>query len=101
MRPPIPGRNLLANFVLATLLVAAQLGAVAHAFEHEPGTTQTKVCAACVAATNLGSATVGQSSTLLLAPARFFFAPARVPAVLSVSLPAARQRGPPPHLPTP
>jgi hypothetical protein len=55
-----------------------------HAFEHEPGTTQTKVCAACVAATNIGSATVGQSSTLLLAPARFFFAPARVPAVLSV-----------------
>jgi hypothetical protein len=101
MRPPVPGSHLLANFVLAALLVTAQLGAVVHAFEHEPGTPQAKVCATCVAATNLGAATVGQPSTLLLAPGRFVFAPATVTAVLSVSLPAARQRGPPLPAPTP
>lgn len=101
MRPPLPKRHLLANLLFAALLVAAQLGTVVHAFEHDPGTPQAKVCATCVAAANLGSAAVGEPAVLLLAPARFVFTPAPAPAVLSVSIPAARQRGPPLPLPTP
>jgi hypothetical protein len=101
MRPPLPKRHLLANVVFAALLVAAQLAAVVHAFEHEPGTPQSKVCATCVTAANLGAATVGQPATLHLAPAPCDFAPDCEPTVRFLSIPAARQRGPPLPLPTP
>jgi len=55
-----PGRKpgLLPNLLLVTLLVTAQFGSLLHAYEHDPGAPQGKVCSACTAASQLSSACV-------------------------------------------
>jgi hypothetical protein len=43
------------------LLIAAQTGAIAHAYEHDPATSQDLTCSACVSAGNLLSGCVDSS----------------------------------------
>ena len=43
------------NLVLVLLLFGAQSGALAHAFEHDPGSLQNPACAICVTVSQLDS----------------------------------------------
>ena len=56
----------LPGLLLAGLLVGAQVGAVAHAFEHDPGTAQFNLCAACVTVAQLGAAAVSAPQNRVL-----------------------------------
>lgn len=47
-----------ANAVLIVVLLAAQTGAIAHAYEHEPEILQDATCISCVAVNQLGAACV-------------------------------------------
>jgi hypothetical protein len=87
--------GILPNVVLAALLVAAQLAAVLHDFEHELGAPQSKVCSTCATASQLGSASVdGHFPEDLDPPGSAFTAAANVD-FLSARAVVARQRGPP------
>ncbi|HNP34754.1 MAG TPA: hypothetical protein PKK10_02770 [Woeseiaceae bacterium] len=88
--------RLLPGILLAALLVGAQLATVLHAFEHDLGTAQSKVCATCVAAAQLGAAGIDSHPGIELAGQKFRHAPITMLALSSVPAPTARQRGPPP-----
>lgn len=84
-----------ANAMLAVFLIAAQWGAVVHAFEHEAGTPLNQVCTTCVAASNLSAACIDSPTMVVAAPAY---------SVIDVTVNAeftsrhsltTRQRGPP------
>jgi len=60
--------GLLPNLLLVTLLLTAQVGSILHAFEHDPGASQGKVCSACTAAGQLSSACVETQSHDELVP---------------------------------
>jgi len=80
---------------LAIVLIAAQAIATAHQFGHEKGNTQNTVCAACVAAGQLGSAVVDSGEVFVAQ--RFFDAPTPSTGKSFTPVPAivARQRSPP------
>jgi len=87
--------RLLPNLLLAVLLVAAQFGAALHAFEHDIGALQGKVCSTCVTAAQLGTAAIDDPEVHAARPAITIF-----PAVATLSgqsrrLLVARQRAPP------
>jgi hypothetical protein len=80
------------------LLLVAQVGALAHAYEHDPGSPQDRICSTCIAGQSVGSACV-DSSPQVEFPA--YKAPANIEQVsadASVHLPLARQRAPPTSL---
>lgn len=86
--------------MLAALLIAAQLGATVHAFEHDPGAPQSKPCSACVTATQLAAALVDAHTTAAVDSSCFpptINLPARFD---STDVVVARQRGPPTPLQT-
>jgi len=58
LTPQHVNAGILPNAVLAALLIAAQLAAMAHDFEHELGAPQSKVCSTCAATSQLGPASV-------------------------------------------
>lgn len=89
--------RLLPGLLLAGLLVAAQLGAALHAFEHDAGAPQAKVCLTCITVAHLGAGNISNPSPVEL-PARDLSYTAVVSApVSSVGASIARQRGPPHH----
>lgn len=53
---------LVANVLLTLLLITAQTGALAHAYQHDPGFPQDTTCASCVTANQLLSACVDNCS---------------------------------------
>ena len=81
--------------LLAIIFLAAQTGALAHAYEHDPGSPRAQVCSICVAADSLSSACV--ASTLHVdfqyCNAGVSNEQTRVPG--TIHLPDARQRAPP------
>lgn len=87
--------GLIENLMLAIILFAAQALASAHGLEHDTGKSQSPVCAACVAASQLGAACVdsGTSTTAVRHASVAAFSPA-YPVVSACPLPI-RQRGPP------
>jgi hypothetical protein len=55
----IPGNNrLVPIMLLAALLLAAQSAALAHGYEHAPGSPQNPLCTDCVTANQLAAACV-------------------------------------------
>ncbi len=83
------------SVLLAIIFLAAQTGALAHAYEHDPGSPQAQVCSICIAGHSLSSACV--ASTLHV---DFQYCntgvsneQTRVPG--TIYLPDARQRAPP------
>ena len=87
--------GILPNVVLAALLVAAQLAAVLHDFEHELGAPQSKVCSTCTTASQLGAASVdSQFPEDPDLPGSSFTAAANID-FQSTRTVIARQRGPP------
>lgn len=87
--------RLASTLLLATLLLLAHVIVVVHAFEHDAGTAQSKVCAVCMTAAQLGAASVTDLAI------EHFLLPAAVCvertccACRSRPIVAARQRGPP------
>jgi len=80
---------------MAALLIAAQWGALVHAFEHEAGKSQAQVCTTCVAASQLGFACIDMSiipNAPLSNSVRHTDSTGKID---SHHIPAARQRGPP------
>ncbi len=85
----------LPSLLLACLLVAAQLGAIAHAHAHDLGTPQSKVCSTCAVANQLGSACVDSHVATDLAPQQSSFQVIVSKDTRSTNTFVARQRGPP------
>lgn len=83
------------NLVLAIFLIAAQSTVSAHVFEHDTGNPQNQVCTTCVAASQLGSATVDSGATHNVPAVEFELGDRVVYEFRSVHTLVARQRGPP------
>ena len=89
--------RLLPGLFLAALLIAAQGVLALHAFEHEPGTPQGKVCTACITASQLSAGSVDIHAGDAPEPVRHVLAPAVSRGFESVHAAIVRQRGPPPY----
>ena len=87
--------RLLPSLLLAALLIAAQSALLLHAFEHDPGAPQGKVCGACVTGSQLAAASVDEAAPEELEPAAQVFTPATQGGLQSLHTATARQRGPP------
>lgn len=91
----------LPGLLLAGLLVGAQVGALAHAFEHDPGTPQFNLCAACVTVAQLGAAAVNAPQDLVLDHSHAVAQHVEPFSPVLADRATARQRGPPANLPQP
>ena len=87
--------RLLPGLTLAALLVGAQGVLALHAFEHDPGAPQGKVCTVCVTASQLSAASVDSHIGEAPEPAPHFFIPAASRSFDPVHTATVRQRGPP------
>ena len=87
--------RLLPGLFFATLLIAAQAALALHAFEHDPGAPQGKVCTACVTASQLAAGSVDTPINDAPEPARQLFIPAATRGFESAQSIPVRQRGPP------
>ena len=87
--------GLLPNLFLAAFLLAAQFGALAHAFEHDAGAPQDNVCSTCASASQLASACVDSHFPAELEPLPLSFVTNSIVDARSVRAIVARQRGPP------
>ena len=87
--------RLLPSLFLAALLIAAQGVLALHAFEHEPGTPQGKVCTTCVTASQLAAGSVDIHAGDAPEPVRHVQTPALSRGFESVHTATVRQRGPP------
>ena len=86
----------LTGFVFAVLLIAAQGALALHAFEHDPGAPQGKVCGTCVTASQLAAGSVDSHAGESLPPSKQLFVPAAHRGFESRHAVPVRQRGPPP-----
>lgn len=84
-----------ANAVLIVLLIAAQTGAIAHAYEHDPGTLQDATCASCVTVNQLSAACVDSGFRHDVEPAGVDHDSATYTPGESIRPLTHRQRGPP------
>jgi len=87
--------RLLPGLFLATLLIAAQGALALHAFEHDPGAPQGKVCTTCITASQLAAGSVDIHVGVAPEPARHCLIPAAHRSFESVHTATVRQRGPP------
>jgi hypothetical protein len=87
--------RLLPGLLLAALLIAAQSALLLHAFEHDPGAPQGKVCGTCVTGHQLAAGSVGEPAPDVLEPAAQTFYPAAHGGFHTWHTSTARQRGPP------
>jgi len=81
--------------VLAIFLLIAQTGALAHAYEHDPGSPQEQICSACIAGHAVGSACIDSTQHIELHAYKSPTDTWQVPPNISVQIPLARQRAPP------
>ena len=87
--------RLLPGLFFAALLIAAQGALALHAFEHDPGAPQGKVCTTCVTASQLAAGSLDTHAGDLPEPAPQLFIPATTCGFESAQSTPARQRGPP------
>jgi hypothetical protein len=87
--------RLIRSLFFATLLIVAQGALALHAFEHESGAPQGKVCGACITAGQLAAGSMDAHSGESLEPAQHRFVPTTNQGFDSVHAATARQRGPP------
>ncbi|MCH8302777.1 MAG: hypothetical protein IH912_08490 [Proteobacteria bacterium] len=83
------------KLVLMLLLLAAQSGALAHAFAHDAGAPQNQACAICVTVSQLDSSCVNAPSNTDIEPCHSCQTIAHAATLESFHAPLARQRGPP------
>lgn len=87
--------GLVANLLLATLLLCGQFGSLAHAYEHDPDAPQGKVCSICVTASQLSAASVDTHTPNVIVPATWHYRPEQHSEPASAATVNVRQRGPP------
>lgn len=87
--------RLLPGLFVTVLVIAAQGALALHAFEHDPGAPQGKVCGTCVTAGQLAAGSVDTSAGESLLPSRQRFVPAAKRGFESRHATPVRQRGPP------
>lgn len=87
--------RLAAGFLLLALLLA-QSGALAHTWQHEPGTLQGQACAACASASQLASACIDSARFADFRPALEGPLAHLASHHASIEIMVARSRGPPP-----
>jgi hypothetical protein len=83
------------NLLLAALLLCGQFGSLAHAYEHDPGAPQGKVCPTCVTASQLSAASVDTHTPDPIAPAASQVRPEQHSEPASATAIHLRARGPP------
>ena len=83
------------SVLLAIIFLAAQTGALAHAYEHDPGSPQAQVCSICIAGQSLSSACVGSTAHIEFQHCNAGVRIERTPLPDTIHLPLARQRAPP------
>ena len=83
------------NLLLVLLLIGAQSGALAHAFEHDPGALQNPACAICVTVSQLDSSCIDIAVITTIAHQHSCEIVEQAPKFQSVHTLNARQRGPP------
>ncbi|MCH8070692.1 MAG: hypothetical protein IIA09_01985 [Proteobacteria bacterium] len=83
------------KLVLMLLLLAAQSGALAHAFEHDAGALQNRACAICVTLSQLDSSCANASADTDIEHCHACQAIERAATLESFHALVARQRGPP------
>lgn len=83
------------SFLLAIIFLTAQTGALAHAYEHEPGSLQAQVCSACIAGHSLNSACVASTAHIEFQQDNAGVSAERALVPHTIHLPLARQRAPP------
>lgn len=87
--------GLFPGLLLAALLVGAQFAMVVHAFEHDVGAPQGKVCSTCLTAAQLGAASLDSPVATEIRPLPVAWVTAAVCGWTSRHVLTARQRGPP------
>ena len=90
--------RLMPGLLVAALLIAAQGALALHAFEHDPGAPQGKVCVTCVTASQLAAGSVDMHTGDLPEPAPQLFIPTASRGFESAHTAPVRQRGPPPSV---
>ncbi len=80
--------------LLAIIFFAAQIGALAHAYEHDLGRPQAQVCSTCIAGHSLSSACVGSVAHIEFQQYNAAVSIERTPVPDAIHLPLARQRAP-------
>jgi hypothetical protein len=83
------------TILLAIIFLAAQTGALAHAYEHVPGSPQAQACSTCIAGHALSSACVASMAHIEFRPYNVGFSVERAPLPDTIHVPLARQRAPP------
>lgn len=87
--------RLLPSLIVTVLVIAAQGALALHAFEHDTGAPQGKVCGTCVTAAQLAAGSIDTSAGEPLEPARQLFFPTAIRGFDVVHAATVRQRGPP------
>lgn len=77
------------------MLISAQTGAIAHAYEHDPGTPQDTTCSSCLTSAQLLGANVDCGANQLVLPPNDRFLAVQSIAGESLFAVVPRQRGPP------
>jgi hypothetical protein len=85
------------SVVLAIIFFAAQIGALAHAYEHDPGSSQAQAqaCSTCIAGDSLSSACVASTAHFDFQHCDLGGSIERTSVPDTIRLPLARQRAPP------
>ena len=87
--------RLLPGLLLAALLIAAQGALALHAFEHDPGAPQGKVCGTCITGAQLAAGSLDDPAPDALEPTAHVPVPDAGGGFDSLRAWSARQRGPP------
>ena len=83
------------SILLAIIVFAGQIGAFAHAYEHDPGRSQTQACSTCIAGDSLSSACVASTTHIDFQHCNAGVNIERTSVPDTIHLPFARQRAPP------
>jgi hypothetical protein len=83
------------NLILIGLLIGAQIGAAVHAFEHDFSAPQTKVCATCITAAQLGTANIASPVDCELSAQTYEKYRCDECKLQGIAMVPVRQRGPP------
>ena len=81
--------------LLAIIFLAAQIGVLAHAFKHDPGSPQAQVCSICIAGHSLSSACAVSTAHIEFQHYNASVSIERTPVPDTIHVPLARQRAPP------
>ncbi len=83
------------SILLPIILLAAQIGVLAHGHEHDPGRPQAPVCSTCITGQSLSAACAASTVHIEFQQDNAGVSIKRTPEPGTIDLPLARQRAPP------